>query len=129
VADDSGLPRELDALIQRALGTMLHVELLLLLQRTAPMSWTTQDAATELRTTPVLVEAVFSDLQAAKLAEPKVGSAPPAWSFDIRDDAAVAATVQLREAYDRRPVTLVKALYQRPASPAQAFADAFRLRK
>ena len=126
---ESGLPRELEALIQRALGTMLHVELLLLLQRTAPLTWSVQSAATELRTTPVLVEAVFADLQAAQLADPAVGRSPAAWSFDIRDDAAVAATMQLREAYERRPVTLVKALNQRPASSAQAFADAFRLRK
>ena len=125
----SGLPREVEALIQRALATMLHVELLLLLQRTAPMSWSAEAAAAELRTTPVLVEGVFADLQAARLADPTVGGSPSAWCFDVRDDAAVAATMQLREAYERRPVTLVKALYQRPASSAHAFADAFRLRK
>ncbi|HYD54822.1 MAG TPA: hypothetical protein VEA99_19465 [Gemmatimonadaceae bacterium] len=126
---EGGLPDEVTALIQRALSTMLHVELLLLLHRTAPTIWTAQAAAGELRTTPVLVESVFADLQTARLAAPATGHVPPAWCLDVRDDALLDATVKLREAYDRRPVTLVKALYQRPASPAQAFADAFRLRK
>jgi hypothetical protein len=31
--------------------------------------------------------------------------------------------------YNSRPVTLVRAIYDRPASAARSFADAFRVRK
>lgn len=44
-------------------------------------------------------------------------------------EALAAAVDNLRVAYDTRPVTLVKALYSRPAPAVRAFADAFRIRK
>lgn len=42
----------------------------------------------------------------------------------LRDDVA-----QLAEMYNTKPVTLVRAIYDRPAHVIQQFADAFRLRR
>jgi hypothetical protein len=36
--------------------------------------------------------------------------------------------LSLQDIYDRRPVTLIKALYERPPAAVRAFADAFRFR-
>lgn len=125
---EGGTPPEVEGLIALALSSMLHVELLLLLHRTAPAPWNVSDAAVELRVTVTLVEPAFHDLQRAGLAAAVAGATPPAWRLDASEDRLLAATAALRELYDRKPVTLVKALYRRPPSAADAFADAFRLR-
>jgi hypothetical protein len=123
-----GLPPEVEELIQQALPTMVHVELLLLLHRTAPSCWSVASAAGELRTSAPLIESAFADLETSRFAARASGRMPSEWCLDPNDDARLDVTTKLREAYERRPVTLVKALYRRPASPVQAFADAFRLR-
>lgn len=125
---DAGVSREVEALIARALPTMVHVELLLLLHRTAPSAWSVGAATAELRGNPTLVEAALLELEGARLAARVAGATPPEWRLDPSDDESLAATARLRDLYDRRPVTLVKALYNRPPSAPQAFADAFRLR-
>ena len=49
------------------------------------------------------------------------------------DPSVVKVVAALRDVYERKPVTLIRAMYERPAPPtptraAQAFADAFRVR-
>lgn len=125
---DPGTPAEVERLIALALPTMVHIELLLLLHRTAPAAWSAEGAAVEIRNSLPLVAPALADLEAAHLAARMTGAAGPEWRLDPGDDRLLAATAELREMYDRRPVTLVKALYRRPPSAAEAFADAFRLR-
>lgn len=122
------LPSEVLALVARALPSMIHIELLLLLRRTAPLGWSVTRGALELRTSPELVAATLDDLVAARLAEAVRGTDPVDYRFDPSDGSVVAAVSLLQESYDRRPVTLIKALYTRPATSVRAFADAFRLR-
>lgn len=119
---------EVERLIALALPTMVHIEVLLLLHRTAPAPWSAERAAAEIRSSLTLVAPAFADLEAARLAARVAGAAGPEWRLDPADDRLLSATAELREMYDRRPVTLVKALYRRPASAAEAFADAFRVR-
>jgi hypothetical protein len=129
VADaEAGIPPEVERLIARALPSMVHIELLLLLHRTAPAAWSVQSATSELKGTAALVEGAFVDLERTGFAAAVAGARPPQWRLDASSDTNLAATMQLRDMYDRRPVTLVNALYNRPPSPEQAFADAFRLR-
>jgi len=101
---------------------------LLLLAR-APEQWrTAEQIRTELRIDEQGVAArTFNELAAAGLIEAD-GSTPPRYRYapaTARDKAAVEL---LALAYNERPVTLVRAIYARP-TPAQSFADAFRLRK
>lgn len=117
----------MQALIGRALRTMVHVELLLLLHRTAPTASSVAAAATELRDQADLVTAAFTDLEQSGLAARGSSAGAPEWQLAVSNDQLLEATTALRELYDRRPVTLVKALHSRPAAPQRAFADAFRL--
>jgi hypothetical protein len=126
MATDSGLPAEVIALLNRALPSMVHIEVLLLLQRTAPKAWTPTEAAIELRSSPELARTALADLRTARLAEQLGGG--QTYRLDASDDAVVASVLGLQTVYDTRPVTLIKALYKRPAASVQAFADAFRLR-
>ena len=67
---------------------------------------------------------VLADLHAAGLLERHVHSFVFSRMPDVRE-----AVNQLAEMYNTRPVTLVRAMYDRPATSVQQFADAFRLRK
>ncbi len=129
MASEQTLPAEVTALLHRALPTMVHIELLLFLARTAPQASTRYTLAQELRSSPALVAAALEDLEGSRLARTVPGTDPTEHRFEPGDPAAVRAVAALQEEYDRRPVTLIKALYNRPApSAAQAFADAFRIR-
>jgi hypothetical protein len=126
VANEFGLPEEVISLLNRALPSMVHIEVLLLLQRTAPRGWTGQLAAIELRTSPELADGALADLETSRVAERVPGTNER--RLNVSDDQVVAAVLQLQQVYDTRPVTLIKALYKRPPTAVQAFADAFRLR-
>lgn len=128
MTNETDLPPEVVMLLHRALPSMVHIELLLLLFRTGPRSWAPQELALELRTSPDLVVAAIEDLKTARLVEPEPGANPPRHRFDASQTSAIQAVATLQTIYDRRPVTLIKALYQRPSTSVQAFADAFRLR-
>ena len=126
MSSETDLPREVITLLHQSLPSMVHIEMLLLLRRTAPRSWTTMDAAVELRSSPELVAATVDDLVKVRLAERDPAGGGVRLCAD--DDFTMAAIVALQDVYDRRPVTLIKALYKRPSASIQAFADAFRLR-
>ncbi len=125
--NEFGLPSEVMLLLARALPSMVHIELLLLLHRTSPRAWAAHEAAAELRSSPELVMTAVADLQASRLVDPRPGTLPAAFAFSA-DAESAAAVASLQQVYDTRPVTLIKALYKRPSSAVQAFADAFRVR-
>ena len=125
---ETDLPREVVTLLHRSLPSMVHIELLLFLFRTGPRAWTTNEVAIELRSSPDLVAAAVSDLETSRLAEKEPGSNPPKHRFDASEATAIQAVAMLQTIYDRKPVTLIKALYKRPPKSVTAFADAFRLR-
>lgn len=122
------LPRPVVTLVHRALASMVHIELLLLLFRTGPRAWTIDEIALELRSSPDLVGDALRDLETSRLAVPEAGTQPRKVRFDARDPSAIEAVAMLQTIYDTRPVTLIKELYRRPPSSVTAFSDAFRLR-
>lgn len=125
---ENEIPLEVTALVHRSLPTMVHIELLLLLARTAPKEWTRHALAAELRSSPALVAAALADLETARLAESLPGAEPPQHRLGAGDEATRQTIAKLQDVYDRLPVTLIKMLYNRPPSAAKAFADAFRVR-
>ena len=122
------LPYEVRALLQRALPSMVHVEALLLIAKAPSESFRPDAIAPRIGTTTELVAAALADLVVAKLAEQTPGTAAAEFRFAATDVSVVNAVATLQEMYDRRPVTLVKAVYDRPPNAVKAFADAFRVR-
>ena len=122
------LPYEVRALLHRALPSMVHVEAVLLLAKSPSESFRPDAVAPRIGSTTDVVAAALADLVAVKLAEQTPGVASPEFRFAATDVSVVNAVATLQEMYDRRPVTLVKAVYDRPPSAVKAFADAFRVR-
>jgi DNA-binding MarR family transcriptional regulator len=125
---DSALPAEVRQLIARHLATMEQVDVLLLLAR-SPEQWRSEEEIrTALRIDETGVSArTFDELRAAGLIESD-GSQPARYHYAATNERDKAAVALLALAYNAQPVTLVRAIYARP-TPAQSFADAFRLRK
>lgn len=55
--------------------------------------------------------------------------AADSWLFQPKTAAERRAVEALYTLYNQRPVTLVKLIYEQPATPLRLFSDAFRLRK
>ena len=125
---DNVLPAEVRQLIAQHLATMEQVDVLLLLAR-SPEQWRSgEEIRTALRIDENGVAArTFEELRAAGLIEVD-GSHPVRYRYAPTNAQDRAAVELLALAYNERPVTLVRAIYARP-TPAQSFADAFRLRK
>jgi hypothetical protein len=125
---DAGLPSEVRQLIARQVTTMEQVEVVLLLARSEGRALGLDEIRTTLRLPPTaLPEKTFLALEEAGLIQRDAGPSPT-WRYAPATVLLRRAAELLAVAYNERPVTLVRALYDRP-SPVQSFADAFRIRK
>jgi hypothetical protein len=102
---------------------MDHVAALVALHA-ASGALTPSDISAAARLTPAVTEAVLADLVRSRLAI----ADGAAFRVDAGSPHAHAAT-QVVELYHAKPVTLVRAVYDRPSDAARSFADAFRVRK
>ena len=117
--EDSLLPDEAQRLVTETLASMDHVEALFHLRRRGGR--TAAELAAAARIHPTLLQRVLLDLTSAKLVVEQHGT------FELTDTPRDRAAIdELVEVYNRRPVTLVRAVYGRPAA-AKRFTDAFRL--
>ncbi len=120
------LPAEVLALVHGPVATMAHVEALLLVFERAPAPVASAEIAARAQLpAPARVLRTMEELAAAGLVAADAGGG---YRFAPRSPALHDAVRALARAYNEKPVTLVTALYARPSDPAQAFADAFRLR-
>jgi hypothetical protein len=124
---EPALPAVVRELIRGPLATMSHVEALLLLRRLSPEPRPVSAVAAEAQIASLAAaRRCLDELTAAGLAaadgEDTYRYAPA--RADARD--AVDALARM---YNEKPVTLVRAVYARPAGPVQALADAFRVRE
>ena len=125
---DEDLPHEVRDLVGRRLQGMEDVEVLLLLSN-EPATLSVDQIRERLRlpASGVPMASVQRLVENGLLAEETVGGARQ-FRYAPRTAELRRAVELLAIAYNQRPVTLVRLVYHRP-SPAQSFADAFRLRK
>ena len=121
------LPSEVLYLVHHYLPTMEHVELLLMLARDDTRRWTPAEAAAEAKSTVAGTHTRLRDLERAGLAV--ADPADEAYRYSPATATFRNATEELRRIYNTRPVSLVRAVYERPPSALRSFADAFRLRR
>ncbi len=127
-ADEAaGLPQEVTGLLLRHVESMEQTEILLALARsTGPVR---ADAiARELRISPAPTITAL-DLFVGRGLAAKDDANSDTYRYAPSTPALALSVEALAVAYNTRPVTLIKALYARPSTALQSFADAFRLRK
>ncbi len=120
---DGDLPEAVRRLLHQHLPTMDHVALVLAF-RSDPECRDMFALVSAARLQSNVAGGVLADLTASHFLQ-RSGT-----DYVYSPDAGTRALIdQLAELYNSRPVTLVRAIYDRPASPARSFADAFRIRK
>jgi hypothetical protein len=125
---DSDIPREVRDLIVRQLHSMEEIEALLLLAA-EPTGLTISEIRDRLRLPQSeLAPPSLALLTAHRLIRCDDASGLSRYSYAVTDPAVRRTVDLLRVAYNERPVTLVRLVYNRP-STAQSFADAFRIKK
>ena len=128
---EAALPAEVLALIRGPIASMAHAETLLYLRRAAPDSRAIAAIAAEAQIASLDVARTCADeLVAAGLV---ATTGPQEYAYAPASVDRRRAVDALADMYNTKPVTLIRAIYGRPATPAptsvQAFADAFRLRR
>lgn len=116
------LPAAVQHLIWNKLRSTDHVAVLLAV-RTAGRG-DANSVSAHAMVTPALAADILEDLKQRGLLQ--------AYGREYRfepDDALASAVEQLADMYNTKPVTLVRAIYDRPAHVIQQFADAFKLRR
>jgi hypothetical protein len=127
VADD--LPEDVRALLLASIDSVMELEALLLLHRTAPAAWDAARIAADLR-----IQVRASADRLAALAERGLLRADPAadplrYRYEPASEALGLAVDGLAQAYTERRVSVVQFIYAKPADKIRVFADAFRLRR
>lgn len=105
------------------------MEVLVLLFRSAPEALGKSDIMQRLKRPAELLETALADLVAGGL----VSSTEPApgtetFRYDPGSESLRNSVEELMTMYNERPVTLIRAIYDRPAQPVISFAEAFRVR-
>jgi hypothetical protein len=125
----SDLPDNLLRLIRYCLPDFPAAELLVLLARCEGKVWTIEELVEALRPSlfrPAAVATYLTDFQSRGLVEQP---GPDRFLFRPASHELAEAAAALLQAYDERPVSLIRAIYAQADHPIQSFADAFRLRK
>ena len=115
------LSAKLRALINRAIDSVEHVEVLLLLKSQPQRDWTPQEIAAELRRSEASVAHRLRALTRVKLA---LGSES---GYRYQSGDADDTVEELAYEYEHRRVRLIEAIFSRSIDSARSFADAFRL--
>jgi predicted transcriptional regulator len=125
---EDDLPPDVRTLVSRRLHSMEEVDVVLLLARAA-QALTVHEIRERLRLpASSLPLASLDRLIANDLIVAESGDGETRYRYMPADADLRRAVELLAVAYNERPVTLVRLVYQR-RSPAQSFADAFRIRK
>ena len=120
---------EVRRLVSSHLASMDHVEVLLLLLKNAPEALTRDEIVSRTGRPEALIDVAVADLTRGGLAASKPGAAGiPAYSYEPQSAELRDAVSELATMYNERPVTLIRAIYDRAPSPVISFADAFRVR-
>jgi hypothetical protein len=119
---NSGLPPAVQHLLWHELPSVDHVAVLLALR--ALGAGDALRVAAQANVAPGIAAAILHEFQMNSL----VTQHGAEYRFEP-NDALRDAAAQLAEMYHTKPVTLVRAIYDRPSYAIQQFADAFRLRR
>jgi hypothetical protein len=123
-----GLPEEVRRLLSERLDTIAQLEVLLLLQRTAPREWDAGALSRELRIERRWATEQLVLLHRAGFLE-ESSAGPGLFRFQPASLELGKAVESLAASYADRRVSVVALLYSKPPAPMRLFADAFRIRK
>jgi hypothetical protein len=124
VMEDGGLSKDVAGFLTSHIGSLEQLEVLLLLQRTSPKSWSPDAIANELRVNATSVRGRLEDLGKRGL----ITAETEGHRYDPRNSAD-ATIRRVADAYRERRVAVISFIFSRKESSMQTLADAFRVKK
>lgn len=125
----SELSAQVQELIVERIGSVVQLEVLLLLHARPERAWTADDVATNLRIDPNWAEAQLAELSGHGLLARGEPAAARTYQY-APASAAMGGTVdELSKAYAGMRVSVISLIYSKPSDTLKTFADAFRIRK
>jgi hypothetical protein len=103
---------------------MEHIEVLLTLVEGSGTALSVEDVASAIRCKTDVAAARLAELEAAGLVASDIDAR--SYRYLPKTEPLRSAVGQLAELYHQRPVTLVRAVYERPVTPVASFNDLFR---
>ena len=122
------LPDDLRRFIAEHLGSIVQLELLLLLAADARKPWSAEEAAKALYVSPEATLGFLEQMRAQGLCQ-RENSDPIHYRFAPSRPEHEQLTQDLAAVYKERRLTIINLIYASPVQKFQSFADAFRLRK
>jgi hypothetical protein len=124
----SDLPDDLRRFIAEHLGSIVQLELLLLLAGDSARTWSAEEAAKALYVSPEAAHGFLEVMRSQGLCQQDpAGSARYRFAPSRPDYEQL--TRDLAAVYKERRLTIINLIYASPVQKFQSFADAFRLRK
>jgi predicted ArsR family transcriptional regulator len=122
------LPDDLRRFIAEHLGSIVQLELLLLLAADAGKPWSAEEAAKALYVSPEATLGFLEQMRTQGLCQVESGD-PMRYRFAPARPEHEQLTRDLAAVYKERRLTIINLIYASPVQKFQSFADAFRLRK
>lgn len=122
----SDLPEILIRLIRSSVPTFPAAELLLFFLRHPDRAWTTAEITHAIRPTLIAASAVDEYVGLFKARGLLNQDAGGGYRFQPESEAMHSAVELLAQAYNERPVTLIRTIYALGESRIQSFADSFK---
>lgn len=122
------LDKAVRELVREHVGSVIELEVLLLVSRSPARSFTAAEVARELRVSDEWTQGYLSRLSAKGILRERSGR-PPAYAFAPSSPSTSDTVSRLAEAYARQRHTVIDLIYSEPDDEILTFADAFKLWK
>ena len=126
---EAGFSKELQNFISTTVPTYPAVELLVFLAREPARTWTPTEIVDGSPLTALTAQAVGEYLAHFEISGLLQRNPDGRLRYEPASEQLRTAVSALVEAYDHRPVTLVRIVYSIAAAKIQSFADSFRLKR
>jgi hypothetical protein len=128
---ETGLPADIRTLIVERIGSVVELEVLLLLHAAPTRAWTATDVAAQLRIDPTWSTAQLDGLAGRGLLRrtDDPAASEPTYRYEPADADLDRAVAGLGKAYTDMRVSVISLIYSKPSDNLKTFADAFRIRK
>jgi len=122
------IPEDVRRFLGEYVDSAEKLEILLFLHRNPGRGWTAEELSPMVYTVPAAALQRLEALAADGLVS-TTGGGNPTYRFQPADERLRERVDALAAAYGRNRVGVIRAVLAIPKSPAQSFADAFRLRR
>ena len=122
------LPEDVLKFLDAAIQSIDQLEILRLLGEDPSQVWTVRELAPKVQTDAEAVAQHLIVLHSRGLVTGDVREGSPVWRHGAHPPEVAGQLDRLLGYYRERPVSMIKAVYNRPADVLRSFSDAFRFR-